>query len=51
MAAYYCIECNNETEDKQCPFCGAKTENLEVKDDPLLGQFAGSYNYSEEEQI
>lgn len=35
--SYFCAECNYETEDKACPLCMEKTEQLNVKDDPLFG--------------
>lgn len=52
MAAYFCSECNYETEEKQCPLCGGATEILDVKDDPLLGQLSQhpQYAFDDEEQ-
>lgn len=38
MATYFCAECNHETPETSCELCGERTEALDVKDDPLMGQ-------------
>jgi len=44
--SYFCAECNYETEDKACPMCNEKTEQLNVKDDPLLGALSADSGYT-----
>ncbi|MBI4185451.1 hypothetical protein HY524_00160 [Candidatus Berkelbacteria bacterium] len=34
---YFCAECNYETEERSCPMCNERTEQLNIKDDPLFG--------------
>lgn len=43
---YFCAECNYETEDRSCPLCNEKTEQLNVKDDPLLSALTGDSVYA-----
>ncbi len=50
MSTFYCVECNHECEERACPLCESKTEALEVRDDPMLGQMPGySYSYDSED--
>lgn len=50
--SYFCAECNYETDDKHCPLCNEKTEQLNVKDDPLFGTVSSNdvYAYQHEDQ-
>ncbi|MBI4032351.1 hypothetical protein HY374_01455 [Candidatus Berkelbacteria bacterium] len=37
MATYFCAECQHESDERACPLCGEKADQLDVKDDPLMG--------------